>query len=89
MKIQKGFVSQKICDKTVLVRTAAEDGFCGIVELNDTATEIWHCLEKGYSAEKTAETLTKKYDVSYERAHESVMGMIKKMIKSDVAKEEE
>ncbi len=88
MKVQKGFVSQKICDKTVLVRTAAKDGFCGIIELNDTAAEIWNCLEKGYNAQKTAEVLTKKYDVSYEEALKAVNDLSKKIVEFGLTNEE-
>ncbi len=89
MKIEKGFVSQKICDKTVLVRTMANgNGFHGIIELNDTAAEIWHCIEKGYPAKKTAEILTQKYDVNYEQALKSVTEFCKKMIESGVTKED-
>ena len=88
MKIQKGFVSQKICDKTVLVRISTDDGFCGIVELNDTAVEIWHCLEKGYSPQKCAEMIIAKYDIDYESALASVNKIRNKMIENGIAAEE-
>ncbi len=88
MKIQKGFVSQKIGEKTVCVRTNDKNGFCGFIELNDTASIIWQGIEKGYSVEKCAELLTEKYDVCYNEAIQSVKDMCKKMIDAGILTEE-
>lgn len=88
MKIPEGFVIQQIGEKTVCVRTNDKNGFCGFVELNNTAAIIWEGIEKGYSPEKCAETLTEKYDVSYNEALQSINVMCKKMINAGILIEE-
>lgn len=88
MKVQKDFVSQKLYDKTVLVRTSSSDGFCGIVELNDTAADIWQYLEEGNTVEATAQKLTEKYDVDYDQALSSVIDLSKKMLEQGLATNE-
>ncbi len=88
MKIQEGFVIQQIGEKTICVRTNDKNGFCGFVELNDTAAIIWKCIEKGYSPTQCAEMLTEKYDISYDEALKSVDKMCKKMIDAGILVEE-
>lgn len=88
MKIQNGFVKQKICEKTVLVRTNHKKGFCGIVELNDTAAVIWNCLEKGYTLQQCAEKIVAEYDTDYNTAFSAVEKVYNKMIENGIATEE-
>lgn len=89
MRIQEGFVSQKISDKTVLVCiNDNKERFSGMVELNDTAADIWKFISKGYTKEKVAQKLTEKYDVSYNDAMNAVVNMYKKLIDSGIATED-
>lgn len=88
MKLQKGFVSQKIEQKTIKVRTNDSVGFRGIVELNDTAALIWKYIEEGYTFGECAQKLTEKYDVSYSVALNSVKNLCDKMIDEGIAIED-
>ena len=79
MKIKKGFMKRKIGDKYLVVTTGALSRTDNMfIELNETASDIWDMLDKGYDRDKIIEKLSKKYDVSEER----VKGDVEKLIKS-------
>lgn len=85
MKIKKGFVSQQIGDKTIVVSTGERGrGFHGMIELNHTGADIWNWLSEGLTQEETAEKFASKYDISVSKAKQDVSNMVEKMIASGV-----
>ena len=80
VKIKKGFIKRKIGDKYLVVTTGELSRTNNMfIELNDTASDIWDMLEKGYGRDKIVSKLCKKYDVPAEKAQTDVDGLITSM----------
>ncbi len=69
MKIKKEFVKRKVGEKYLVVTTgksaASQSMF---IEMNETSSYIWDCIEKGLSEEKIAEKLSKRFSIPLSRA---------------------
>ncbi len=77
MKIKKGYVKIKSIDGWVVAVVGEESKKNKIMlELNDTASEIWDFLAKGISTEAIADALCEKYTLSKEHAQKSVANVI-------------
>ena len=69
MKIKKGFMKRKIGEKYLVVATGALSREANMfIELNETSADIWDRIAAGCTAEETAQRLSDKYDVSYDKA---------------------
>lgn len=80
MKIKEGFVKKPIMDDIVVVPTGqAAENFEGLIKLNETASLIWDEIDAGKDVEQIIETMTEKYDVSYDEAKEDVNTIIDQM----------
>ena len=69
MKIKDGFVKCKVGEKYLVVTTGdlgKENNI--MIELNETSSLIWDCVDKGLSAEQIAKKLENTYEIDYERA---------------------
>ncbi len=80
MKIKKSFVKRKIGDKYLVVTTgeaALQSNM--FIELNETSSDIWDYIQKGYDVHTIAEKLSKKYAVTYEKAQSDVEKLIAAM----------
>ncbi len=88
MKIKKGFMKRKIGDKFLVVTTGELAKKRNMfIELNDTSSEIWDYIEKGYDENKIASQLCKKYGIGEERAKKDVEGLIVSMREAGVFEE--
>ncbi|MBQ9513824.1 MAG: PqqD family protein [Clostridia bacterium] len=88
MKIKEGFIKRKVVGKWVVVPTEKlSKQYNGIIELNDTANEIWEGIEKGLSAEEIATAIVEDFEVSYENALQDIHQMIEKMVKEGIIEE--
>ena len=80
MKIKNGFSKCKVGDGYLVVTTGELSRTNSImIELNETSSDIWDLIEKGYDEEKIADKLVKKYSVDKETALSDVIGLIAKM----------
>lgn len=85
MKIKKGFVKCKATDHWVVVSTGElSKTFSAMIQLNDTASEIWDGIEKGLSAEEITSLFVSEYGISEEKARESVDRIIVQMTESGI-----
>ena len=85
MKIKEGFIKRKIVGKWVVVPTEKlSKEYNGIIELNDTANEIWEGLEKGLSPTEIANAIVDDFDVTFEKALEDINTMIEKMAEKGI-----
>lgn len=64
LKINKGFITQKIDDKTTIF--SGEES--KLYTLNDTAALIFQGLKLGWDEEKIAQKLNQKYGISTKEA---------------------
>lgn len=89
MRIKKGFVAQKIGDSTVVVSTGALScEFRGMIELNQTAADIWSYFEAGLSQSDAAKKLSEEYGISLQKAEADVEKIAKKMLEAGVFEDE-
>lgn len=80
MKIKKGFVKRKIGSGYLVVTTGELSKTENMmIELNETSSDIWDYIEKGYSVEKIAEKMAKKYSISTDKALNDVNSIVEKM----------
>ncbi len=67
--IKEGFVLRKMPGMNLVMPTGANvKEFRGALMLNDTGAMIFSELKDGKTVEETAQTLTREYDVTLEKA---------------------
>lgn len=85
MKIKKGFVKRKIQDEYLVVTTGELSKTSGImIQMNETSSEIWDMIEKGWDAEKIAKKLSEKYELPYDKAKQDTDGLIAQMSEAGI-----
>lgn len=85
MKIKDGFIKRKVVGKWVVVPTEKlSKQYNGIIELNETANEIWEGLVKGLSPEEIAKSIVEEFEVTYENALTDINKMIEDMTKEGI-----
>ena len=65
MKMKKGFVSQRVAGRWLLV-SVGNNEFAGFVQGNDTTAFIAELLQKDTSADEMVEALYERYDAPKE-----------------------
>lgn len=88
MKIKKGFVKRKIGDNYLVVSTKRASAQSMFIELNETSSYIWDLILKGYDVDKIAESLSKNYSVSFEKAKSDTEKLIENMKSAGIFEEE-
>ncbi len=89
MKIKKGFVMQKIGDTTVVVSTGElSREFHGMIELNQTAADIWNYFAEGLTLDEAAKKFSEEYGISLEKATADTARIADKMLKAGVFEDE-
>lgn len=79
MKINADFIKTRMGEKWVAVATRkTEDGFSGIIELNQTASDIWDMIDEGLDEEQIATKIAKECAVP----QKDVLSDVKETIKS-------
>jgi len=86
-KINKGYIIQKLDDKTVIFDSDESI----LYTLNETAAFIFQKLKKGLTEDQITEALVKKYDIKKEKAKKDFIDLIadlkkKKIISSSSSK---
>lgn len=80
MKIGKGFLMREIAGKHVVIATgAAANDFNGIIKLNESATMLWHMLERGAEQDALVEAIVAAYEVDPQTAQNDVSMFITKL----------
>lgn len=73
MKIREGCVLRRVMGNYVVVATGeASKTFRGMIQLNETAAEIWTLIERGASEAQICDELSKKYDADTEKIKKDV-----------------
>ena len=88
MKIKDGFILRKVPGMNLVMPTSKNvKTFNGSLILNDTGAFIFDRLQKGASADETAQALTQEYDVALDTASTDVKNTIASLIEAGVAEE--
>ena len=73
MKIKSGFVVRKIANQYMAVPVGARaKELHGMIGLNETAAFLWDLLKEDRTVEELAELLYDEYEISEEKALETV-----------------
>ena len=76
MKRKGTFTLQTLEDQIAAVSTGEDNGFRGIVKLNETGLVLWNMLESEVTADEMAEKLTEEYDIDIDTARQDVLNFI-------------
>ena len=79
-KINKGFIVQKLDDKTVIFDGEESTLFT----LNETASEIFRLMKKGVEKNIIVEKMVKKYTIKKERAEKDFNELISDLRKKKI-----
>ena len=86
MKIKDGFILRKVPGMNLVMPTGKNvKDFNGSLILNDTGAFIFERLQKGSTADETAQALTQEYDVALDTAGVDVQNTINSLIEAGVA----
>lgn len=85
MKIKDGFIKHNIGDKGVVVATGELSiHFHGMIELNQTGSDIWDEIAKGSDVPQIVEMLTQKYEIDPAFAEADVLKLIGQMKEAEI-----
>lgn len=85
MKIKKGFIKRKAVDKWVVMYVGSGDfNPDTVIELNETASDIWDCIMRGFSVDETADFFVKEYGISKELATDVITEFIGTLEKNGI-----
>ena len=80
MKIKSGFVVRKIANQYMAVPVGARaKELHGMIGLNETAAFLWEQLKEERTEEELAELLYNEYEISEEKALETVQRFCKEL----------
>ena len=89
MRKKENYVLRRVVDTWVILPLAEQTlNFNGMLTLNDSGAMLWEYLEPGCTREDLAQTLTEKYDVSYEQALCDVDEFLEKLLQVGCAEAE-
>lgn len=81
MKIKKGYKLRELAGQGVVVATGEEARkFHGMIQLNETGSVIWRCLEKGMERDAIVESILNDYDVAREVARQDVDKVLRQLL---------
>ena len=72
MKLKDGFILRTVAGETVVLPTGGVTNFDMMITLNDTGRFLWEQLEKETDKDALVKALLAEYDVTEEKARESV-----------------
>lgn len=79
-KINKGFIVQKLDDKTVIF-----DGDKSVLyTFNSTATFIFQKIKSGFDNKRIVDLLVKKYGINIKKAQNDFKSLIKDLLKKKI-----
>lgn len=59
-----------------------------MIELNETSSDIWDLVEKGYNVEEMASKISQLYGITHQKATEAVQMVINNMRENGILDED-
>ena len=85
MKIKEGFVLRKVMGNNVAVATReASKSFRGMIQLNDSAADIWKFIEEGLTEAEICEKMQTKYDTDPQNIRDDVRRVIETLSENGI-----
>ena len=89
MKIKEGFIKHNIGEKSVVVATGELSvHFHGMIELNQSGSDIWDEIAKGADVPQIVETLSQKYEEDPAFLEADVLKLIGQMKDAEILEED-
>ena len=79
MKLKDGFILRTVAGETVVLPTGGVTDFDMMITLNETGRFLWERLEVGAEEADLVKALLAEYDVSEEKATESVAAFVARL----------
>ncbi len=80
MKIKNDYMLRKVADSYVVVPTGREvANFNGLINLNEAAALLWHCMEEEISEDDLVLTLMNHYEVDESTAKHDIKEFIRQL----------
>lgn len=83
MKLKDGFILRTVAGETVVLPAAGVTDFDMMITLNETGKLLWEQLEAGAEEADLVKALLAEYDVSEERAAQSVSAFVARLKELD------
>ena len=83
MKLKDGFILRTVAGETVVLPAAGVTDFDMMITLNETGKLLWEQLEVGAEEADLVKALLAEYDVSEERAAQSVSAFVARLKELD------
>ena len=83
MKLKDGFILRTVAGETVVLPAGGVTNFDMMITLNGTGRFLWELLSKGAVKEELVAALLKEYDVTEEKAAESVEAFVSRLKELD------
>lgn len=79
LKLKEGFVMRKVAGETVVLPTGDGLNLNMMINLNSTAEFLWERLTEGSDEESLVAALLDRYDVTEDRARQSVQNFVSRL----------
>lgn len=79
LKLKDGFVLRTVAGETVVLPAVGVTDFDMMITLNDTGRFLWERLETGAEEAELIKALLAEYDVSEEKAAQSVASFVARL----------
>lgn len=79
MKLKDGFILRTVAGETVVLPAAGVTDFDMMITLNETGRFLWERLAVGAEETELVQALLAEYDVSEEKAAESVAAFVARL----------
>ena len=83
MKLKDGFILRTVAGETVVLPAAGVTDFDMMITLNETGKFLWERLAVGTEETELVQALLGEYDVSEEKAAESVAAFVARLKELD------
>lgn len=83
MKLKDGFILRTVAGETVALPTGGVTNMDMMISLNGTAKLLWERLESGAEQEELVDALLGEYDVTREKAEQSVATFVTRLKELD------
>lgn len=80
MKIAEGFILRKLGNNYVAVAVGkTRKNFNGLIQMNETGSFLWNCLQKDCTKEQLISQFLEIYDTDYQQAKRDVEQFLEKL----------
>lgn len=85
MKIKENYVMREVAGQAIVIAIGEESKhFKGMINLNQTGSDVWRYMEKGLDLNEIARKIAEKYEVDENTAAQDIKKMMDRLYKAGV-----